>query len=151
MDDRYVTLAGSERSAVPGARRIGPVDPDARLQVTLVLRVPPGARAGSAPVRLNRAEFARTEGALPADIDLARAFAAEFGLRVLRISAAERTVVLSGNAGAFSRAFRIDLGRYELGATSYRGREGSIHLPRTLADCVVAVLGLDDRPAAERR
>jgi kumamolisin len=151
MDDRYVALVGSERSVAPGARRIGPADPDERLQVTLVLRVRPGVRVGSSPVRLNRAEFALTEGALPEDIELARTFAVEFGLRVTRISTAERTVVLSGSAGSFSRAFRIDLGRYELGPTTYRGREGSIHLPRALAHCVVAVLGLDDRPAAEHR
>jgi kumamolisin len=100
---------------------------------------------------LTRAEFARTESARPQDIEHVQAFAAEFGLRAIRIRPVERTIALAGSVGSFARAFRVDLGQYELGGATYRGREGSIHLPKALAEGVIAVLGLDDRPAAERR
>ena len=158
MHSRFVALAGSERRAAPGARLVGPADPDEQLEVTLVLRPPPrdGAdpprdQVGAASIRLTRAEFARTESARPQDVERARAFAAEFGLRVIRISPIERTIALAGSVGSCARAFRVELGQYELGGATYRGREGSIHLPEALAEGVIAVLGLDDRPAAERR
>lgn len=158
MHRRFVALAGSERWAAPGARLVGPADPGEQLEVTLVLRPPPRGGAGSpqdlggAPsIRLTRAEFARTESAQPQDVEHAEAFAAEFGLRVIRSSPVERTIVLAGAAGSFARAFRVHLGQYELAGATYRGREGSIHLPEALAQGVIAVLGLDDRPAAERR
>lgn len=146
-----MALPGSEREAVPGATRLGPADPDERLDVTLYLRARSHEPAESPGQPLTRAEFAVIDGAQPADVDTVRTFAHAAGLRIVRISLAERVVVLSGTVGACSRAFRVDLGRYDGAGTTYRGREGSIHLPETLAGAVVAVLGLDDRPAAERR
>ncbi len=151
VETRYVALPGSERQAVPGATRIGPADPDERLEVTLYLRARIDPQDESPRQPLTRAEFAAHDGAQPADVDAVRSFAHAAGLRIVRISLAERIVVLSGTVGACSRAFRVDLGRYDGGGTTYRGREGSIHLPESLAQVVVAVLGLDDRPAAERR
>ena len=151
VETRYVALPGSEREAVPGAIRIGPADPDERLEVTLYLRARIHSQDESPRQPLTRAEFAAHAGARPADADAVRNFAHGAGLRIVRISLAERIVVLSGTVGACSRAFRVDLGRYDGGGTTYRGREGSIHLPESLAQTVLAVLGLDDRPAAERR
>ena len=45
-------------------------------------------------------------------------------------------------------AFGVDLGRYEVGETSYRGREGHVHVPEDLAPLVEGVFGLDDRQQA---
>jgi kumamolisin len=151
MNSRYIALAGSERQVAPGAQRIGPADPAERLEVTLYLRARVSPPAGPPGQPLTRAEFAAKAGAQPADIDALRVFAHATGLRMVRISLAERIVVLSGTVEACSRAFNVELGRYEGGGITYRGREGSIHLPEALAGAVVAVLGLDDRPAAERR
>ncbi len=150
MDTRYVALAGSERQVQPGARRVGPADPDERLEVTLYLRARNDPRSEPADQRLTRAELAAREGAQPADVDAVRTFAHARGLRLVRINLAERVVVLSGTVEACARAFQVDLGQYEGAGTTYRGREGSIHLPESLIGLVVAVLGLDDRVAAER-
>ena len=49
-----------------------------------------------------------------------------------------------------NQAFAVDLGRYESPAGAYRGREGAVHLPDDLADVVVGVFGLDNRPMARR-
>ena len=146
-----MALAGSERQAPAGARLVAPADPSEKLDVTVVLRPPARAQSGAQAEAVSRADFARIDGAQPADVDAVRAFAHAFGLRLIRISLAERTIVLSGSVAACSRAFQVSLGRYEAGDTTYRGREGAIHLPEGLTGVVVAVLGLDDRPAAERR
>ena len=151
MDTRYVALAGSERQVQRGARRVGPADPDERLEVTVYLRARNDLRSEPPDQHLTRAELAAREGARPADVETLRTFAHARGLRLVRISLAERTVVLSGTVEACSRAFQVDLAQYEVGGTTYRGREGSIHLPESLIGPVVAVLGLDDRVAAERR
>ena len=64
-------------------------------------------------------------------------------------NAAERRVVLSGTVANFSKAFDVELKRYEHAGGSYRGRTGSVHLPSDLADIVQGVFGLDDRPQAK--
>ena len=47
-----------------------------------------------------------------------------------------------------SDAFDVDLGRYQVGETSYRGREGHVHVPGELAPLVQGVFGLDNRQQA---
>ena len=64
-------------------------------------------------------------------------------------SAAERRVVLSGTVANFSKAFDVELKRYEHTGGSYRGRTGSVHLPAEIANIVQGVFGLDDRPQAK--
>lgn len=146
-----MALAGSERQAPAGAQLLGPADPAEKLDVTVVLRPPARAQSGAQPEAVTRSEFARLYGARPEDVGAVRTFAHAYGLRLIRINLAERTVVLAGTVASCSRAFRVDLGRYEVGGNTYRGREGPIHLPEALAGAVIAVLGLDDRLAAERR
>ncbi len=82
--------------------------------------------------------------------DLARiaSFAATNGLLVIESSIPRRTVVLKGSVAQMNRAFGVDLGLYETADEKYRGREGSIHLPATIADIVEGVFGLDNRRMA---
>jgi kumamolisin len=53
-----------------------------------------------------------------------------------------------------ARAFGVDLGTYRFDGegdrdgAGYRGREGAVYVPADLADVVVAILGLDNRPSA---
>ena len=42
----------------------------------------------------------------------------------------------------------MDLGHYQVGETSYRGREGHVHLPADLVPVVEGVFGLDNRQRA---
>ena len=151
-------LRGSERKALPGARATGKADPKERFEVSILLKRQSGevlaghvARLarGEGPGRpMTREDFARQFGARPDHFSAIRKFAAGFGLTVEREHAARRTVVLSGTAEQFSKAFGVDLQRYEVPGGSYRGRVGAVNLPDELHDIVEAVLGLDNRSQA---
>ena len=154
-----ITLKGSERVAMSGARVVAPADPTERLEVTVLVRRRAAdalrARAAqlaagnaSAPY-LSREEFAARHGADAADLAAVRAFAAAHGLVVVLEHAARRTVMLSGTVAQFNTAFNVQLQRMQHDSCSYRGRTGSIQLPSSLQDVVEAVLGLDSRPQAE--
>jgi kumamolisin len=163
--DERIRLRGSEREVAPGARRVGAVDPTAAVEVTVLVRR--GAASG-APARdpaaaesvgtgvearrARRQALADRTRASAADLDRVTTFAEAHDLIVVEVDAARRTVRLSGTAEDMARAFGVRLARYELGsgdsATTFRGREGYVHLPPELADIVEAVLGLDDRPQA---
>jgi kumamolisin len=96
--------------------------------------------------RLSREQFAVRYGADPADIQRVRDFAAAHELGVVDASAARRSVVLAGTVDQMSAAFGVELRRYEHPDGSYRGRTGPVYVPPELAEIVVAVVGLDDRP-----
>src|SRR3954447_14947277 len=145
MSSERIPIEGSERPPVPGARRVGDVDPDKRVEVTLTLR-----RRGEAPAGpVDRGEFAERFGADPADIERVEEFAAEHHLEVVEADRARRSVVLRGRIADLSAAFGADLALYEhpeLG--TFRGRTGVISVPAGVGGALESVLGLDDRPAA---
>src|SRR5690242_2872693 len=111
---KRVSLPRSERGPLAGARRVGPADPQERVEVTVVLR----RRADPArpPTRerppLWREVFAGAHGADPADLERLRRFASEFGLKLVSEHVGRRAVVLSGTVAAFGRAFEVELGRF---------------------------------------
>src|SRR5580692_4625994 len=153
-----ITLKGSERVAMPGARVLAPADPTERLEVTMLVRRRAGAElrarvaqlaAGKASQPfLTREEFATRHGADAADLAAVRTFAAAHGLVVVLEHAARCTVVLSGTVAQFNAAFQVQLQRMQHDTCSYRGRTGPIALPAELSGVVEAVLGLDSRPQA---
>jgi kumamolisin len=154
-----ITLKGSERLAMPGARVLAPADASERLEVTVLVRrrACEALRARAAQLSagdtsaayLSREEFAARHGADAADLAAVRAFAAAHGLAVVLEHAARRTVMLSGTVAQFNAAFNVQLQRMQHDSCSYRGRTGSIQLPSSLDGVVEAVLGLDSRPQAE--
>jgi kumamolisin len=129
-------VPGSLREPVPGAQFVGDADPRAPVDVDVVLR-----RAVEEP----------GSGADPADIARVVAFAQEYECAVSRIDPAARTVTLAGTVAQMDEAFGVHLGLYRVGELTYRGRVGDVSVPADLADVVVAVLGLDDRPQAQPR
>jgi kumamolisin len=143
-----VPVPGSERQLPSDARRVGPVDPDEPVTVTVVVRRRPGARPldpTAAP--LDRATFAETRGAHEDDVAAVERFAREHGLTVVEASPERRTVKLSGSAADASSAFGVDLHRYQHPEHgSFRGRTGPVFVPAELRDVVEGVFGLDDRP-----
>ena len=148
----YIRVEGTNRLPVPGATRVGSAEPTEHLSVSIRLRRRPGApplpdpsRAGGA---MSREEFAATYGADPADIARVEAFATSHGLTVEETSIPRRTVVLAGTVAQVGEAFGVDLGHYRVGETSYRGREGHVHVPADLAPLVEGVFGLDNRQQA---
>jgi hypothetical protein len=162
----YVAVEGSERRPSPGARLVGPADARERMTVTIVLRrrldgepvpdfehfltTPPAERP-----RLSAEEFASRYGASPEDIEKVTDFAGKQGLTVESTDAARRAVVVAGTVEQMSKAFAVGLDTYEHEVVArrgdkpvteqYRGRDGSIHIPKGLADIVVGVFGLDNR------
>ncbi len=153
-----MSLKGSERVAMPGARSVAPANSKERLEVTVLVRRR-GRAAFDARVAeiasgryrgpfLSREEFADRHGADPADLAAVRNFAAQHGLVVVEEHPARRTMVLSGTVAQFNAAFQVQLHHMSYGGGSYRGRTGQVHLPDDLAGIVEAVMGLDNRPQA---
>jgi kumamolisin len=159
--ERLVPLEGSERKPLPGARPVGPSDPNERFEVTVYVRsresaenlkkladqvsaVPPAERR-----RVSREEFAQVYGARAEDLTAVEDYAHEHGLDVVEADPARRAVVLSGTANALSNAFGVKLQDYEYSGGKYRGREGPVQIPPHLQGIVEAVIGLDNRPQAE--
>lgn len=153
-DSAGVPVRGSERSITSGFRDAGPADPQERAQVSVLLRRNPAAAplppAHEAATRghLSREDLAQQVGATDADIQAVTAFAAENGLQVVSADPARRTVVLAGTVEQLQRAFGVELRRFEGPEGTHRGRTGPVHVPASLADVVVGVFGLDDRPQA---
>jgi len=98
---------------------------------------------------LSREEQASAYGADPADIAKVEAFARENGLRVVHSDPAQRSVILSGNAETFQKAFGVQLKTYRTPEHTYRGREGDIFIPQELSGIVTSVTGLDNRQFAK--
>lgn len=154
----YVAVAGSERRPARGAKRVADADSAEVFSVTIrVRRRPDGPPIRSldkwAKIPLNqrkyltREEFASAHGASPEDVANVVAFAEGAGLTVTSQSAGQRTVMVSGTVQQMQAAFGVKLGRYESPAETYRGREGSVHVPAALGEIVESVLGLDNRTA----
>jgi kumamolisin len=59
-----------------------------------------------------------------------------------------RTVKLTGTVRAMSNAFGVTLSLHRSAVGTFRGRQGPISVPAHLGPRIVAVLGLDTRPAA---
>jgi kumamolisin len=154
-----VTLKGSERTELPGSHLVGPADPNARLEVSVVVRrrarealqsrVSKLTRGDRSAGNLSREDFARLHSADAGDLAAVRAFATVHGLTVTEEHADRRTVILSGTVQQFNAAFGIELKQYTHPECTYRGRTGVIQLPAELDGVVEAVLGLDNRPQAK--
>jgi kumamolisin len=149
-------LSGSERGLRSGSKLIGPSNPNERFEVTVRVRprsvLPLPDKMGMVLPRLrrymSRTQFAAAHGAAAADLAKVRAFARKSGLRVVSASPAERSVKVSGTVRAFSAAFDVKLMQYSHPDGDYRGRIGSIHLPRELTKVVQGVFGMDNRRQA---
>jgi hypothetical protein len=156
-----VRLEGSERSHLPGTRRVRAANPDDILRVIVMLRP-----RGDAPPPPDMAQWARLPirqrgaashhasaadyGAARADADAVAAFATARGLTVVEISLPRRMIELSGTVAQIDHAFGVSLGVYETRDETYHGHDGPIHLPHDIVDLVAAVFGLDNRRMAFR-
>ena len=168
----YTRIAGSERLAAAAAVRQGAADPSEAVQVTISLRrrvdgppAPDFDAVAAMPLKsrgpMSEADFAAKYGAHPQDIAKVVDFVETAGLKVVETNAARRTVVAAGSVANMNRAFAVDLGRYTAAAPArarnvaavtetYRGREGFVHVPSSLADIVLGVFGLDNRTVLKR-
>jgi kumamolisin len=114
--------------------------------------LPDATQSGAPTTRhafLSREDFAARYGAAQEDLDRVADFARSHGLAVTESSIPRRTVVVSGTVEQMSRAFAVELSRYESPAQSYRGREGYVFVPADLVHVVEGVFGLDNRRMAQ--
>jgi len=155
-----VALKGSARAAMPGGQDTGPADPNQQIEVSVLLRrgslpgkFPSAAKTGAQPLRdrtyLTREEFARVHGASTADLEKIRAFAGQYGLKVVSEDRASRIVKLSGTVQSFNTAFGVELRQYRHPSGTYRCRTGTITIPSELNTIIEGVFGLDNRPQAK--
>ncbi|HET8879497.1 MAG TPA: S53 family peptidase [Arthrobacter sp.] len=148
-----VPLAGSDR---PAAARIqatlGPVDPNRRIEVTVILRRRE-ALPDSLSEPMTRDELAARHGASDADLQLATGTFTRLGAEILDADAASRRLRLSGTVEQLSRIFGTSLEEVTSSGphghdVTHRHRTGGLQIPAELDGIVTAVLGLDDRPQA---
>ncbi|MGI4788729.1 MAG: S53 family peptidase [Janthinobacterium lividum] len=150
-------VPGSNKAALPTAHMTGDTPADEQFQVTVRVRrqteLPSleayAAQALSQRTYLTKAEFAASHGASAEDLAKVAEFAKANGLTVDDSDASRRSVLLSGTAADFQKAFSVELKNYSLDGGTYRGRSGPIFIPSDLKDIVVGVFGLDNRPFAE--
>jgi kumamolisin len=151
-EPNLVPLNDSKRDPLPGAEDIGPADGSQTATVTVVLKPKEGSAPAdvlSADVRshqyLTRSELGAQRGADPAAVERVRQFAARNSLAAVE-KPEQRLVDLTGTVEDLSRAFDVQLRTFRTPEVTYRGRVGVVRVPADIADDVVAVLGLDDRP-----
>ncbi|SHG00160.1 kumamolisin. Serine peptidase. MEROPS family S53 [Jatrophihabitans endophyticus] len=153
MTDSRIPFTGSLRQWWDDATVVGALAPATTVEATLVLRrraEPDAAAFGGAPLR--REELAERFGADPADLDAVRAAVEGAGAEVVSADAATRLVRVRGEADALGALFGTTLREVRLaGGGSARQPAGELAVAGPLADPLVAVLGLDDRPQARAR
>lgn len=171
----YRPVPGSERPAVPGTESLGPVDDDATISITILLRPRPGSPdpyplehwQDTPPGRrsfLSVDDFIRSYGAADEDVQAVTEFLESGSLRVVESDPGRRRLVAEGPAAAVNAAFSITLNRYRAPRTfaerrirgreatdderrelTYRGFEGPVYVPAALHAVITAVIGLDTR------
>ena len=154
---KHVTIAGSEKKPLAGARVSGTIDPDERIEITVLVRArrPAGARfrqtisaARTARKYFTREEWDSAHGSDPADLLAVEEYAHQHGLDVVHSSSSEQRVVLSGRIAALTKAFPVKLRRVIYKGKAYRQRTGAVGKPEPLAKIIVDVKGFDNRPQA---
>jgi len=153
----FVPLPGSERAPVPGGRSTGQALDDSQvITVTVLLRrraeLPSELVTG--PQTVTTAELGESYGADPADAALVAQVLGGYGLTVTDQQLASRRLKVTGTIAALSTAFGTTLTQVTSphpdgsGEVTHRARTGGLSVPAELDGIIVAVLGLDDRPAA---
>jgi kumamolisin len=149
----HVLLPGSGRPADPLSKRIGPIDPREKIDVTLGL-VGPNLPSANEYVnqKLTSEELATKFGAQKATADKAAKALKKFGLKVDKVLLATQSMRVSGTAAALEAAFKPRWAMMRSPTQGeYRGREGSLYIPKELKGLVDGVFGLDERKMARRK
>src|SRR5579859_613676 len=149
----HVELLHSTKPMNKNFERIGDANPREKVEVILSLDGPEFPEFGTFPERpttLN--EFDARYGARRADSTRVARVLAQHGLKTLGVSLRARTMQMAGTVAAMRRAFCVELATYRSPQQGlFRGREGTISIPKELDGVVTGVFGLDQRRAARRR
>lgn len=148
----HVALRGNSRPKKQDAERIGNVDPNSQIEVTLTLRGPKLPQADSKQSSLTPEEFAKQYGSRREDADKVAHILENYGLKIEETSLGSRSMRVSGTAAAMEKAFQPALAMYHSASQGeFRGRDGEIRVPVEVADIVTGVLGFDQRQVARRK
>jgi kumamolisin len=143
----HLVLRGSHREHPDGSMPIGRPAPDQTLEITCVLRRRNEA-AHSTELKLSHDALNQLHGADPADIEAVESFAMNHDFSIVRVDIGARTITLAGPLDSLAKAFGAEMELRQVGERVIRTRQGSLRVPETLLDKIVAVLGFDERPAA---
>lgn len=145
-----VSLFGSARTSPVGDVSAEPADPGWSAFVTVHLRRRElGGRERPASRILSRAELTELYGADPHDFVAIRNFAGAYHLEVRNESPAKRSAELHGTLAQLSEAFGVTLHQVSIEGRLYRSFDGEITVPDDLANILVSINGLDNRPLAK--
>ena len=149
----HSVLDGSTRPADKDATRVGNVDPNEVITITVGLAGPklpgPDELVGKT---MSPAEFAQKYGASQADADKVTRSLEAYGLKVDKVSLATRSMKVTGPIKAVEAAFKPGMAMMRSKQDGeYRGREGGLHIPSELEGIVTGVFGIDQRRMAHRR
>jgi kumamolisin len=132
----YHRLENSLRQPVAGSKRLGPLDANEVLPITITVRHKPGSPplpdqehwSSTLPGErkyLATEEFAERYGADPGDLELVANWVRGHGLTVVETNPSQRTVIASGTAANLNKAFAVELHRYEAEAIVEKPRRPS--------------------------
>ncbi|MCK1386426.1 S53 family peptidase [Bradyrhizobium sp. 21] len=164
MTQAMIAIPGSRRLRPSDAQLVQAADPAEQIEISIYARrnarpedVKRNMEAENLKLPSQRhyltdAEFDRTYGADPRDLDHISAWAKECGLKVLDVSVARRSVRVKGSISDINKAFGTQLNEYSHAKTGrYRGREGELHVPDDLVGVIDGVFGLDTRKVGRPR
>lgn len=143
----HLVLSGSHREHPEGSMPIGQPTANQTLEISCVLRRRKEPKH-TAELKLSHEDLNELHGADPADLEAIESFAALHDFSISRVDAGARTITLAGPLDSLAKAFGAELELRQVGEQVIRTRRGSLHVPESLLDRVVAVLGFDERPAA---
>jgi kumamolisin len=150
--EKRLTVPGSDKKPLAGAKKVTAISGDETVSATVILRrrQEPAAPEPGGLKHESREDFGLIHGASANDFAAVESFAHEYGLTVSERHPERRSIVVSGRADAMQRAFGTELAYFETGAgIRFRGRTGPLTVTNEIAPAVMAVLGLDNRPAAK--
>jgi len=151
-EQNRLAIVGSEKMPLQIGENLGRVPADEIVSATVVVR-----RRGDNPRIATdpgsylphiREEYGVIHGADPKDLDAVEEFAQEHHLTVAERDASRRIIRVTGTAEAMQEAFQTELNTHRIEAATYRTRSGALSVPASVHPAIIAVLGLDQRPAA---
>lgn len=149
--NHYVALKGSFKPA-PEAT---PADDNSKSeQITVTIRLKPkqplpDVLTATNFKSLSREEFHAQYGTAEEDIEKVTAFASHYGLGILKIDPAVRTVKLTGTLQQMEEAFKTAVIKYkDKKGCTFRARTGELQVPMELNDIIEGIFGLDTRSVA---
>ena len=143
-------LPGSNKE-LPADYAKNSVDPNEYIRITIRLRRSRSLQTALKKLKqtgkiFTRKEFEAKFGASKTDMRRVEDFVIENELTIIEKSYARCTMIVCGTVQKMSKAFSVSLYYCSINnERPFRGRSGSISIPRNLIGIIIGVFGLDDR------